>query len=149
VVAVDWYRRRGQVDVASLDRYTKRTGGVVMHGGIPALIAMIVGFIAALPVSNTTIGYNFITGHPHSPLRFLFGQFSIVDMHGVDLGFLVGFVVSAGLYVLLDRRTGSQVPFLPGGTARAGAIATARQAPSPQAESARRDVPAVDGDAPA
>jgi len=134
--------------VASLDQYTKRTGGVVMPRGIPALIAMIVGFIAALPVSNTTIGYNYITGHPDSPLRYLFGQFSIVDMHGVDLGFLVGFIVSAGLYMLLDRRTGNQVPFLPGGTARAGGTASHLAASSP-AESVRRDVPAVDGDAPA
>lgn len=144
VVAVDWYRRRGQVDVESLDRYTKRQGRVAMHAGIPALIAMVVGFIAALPVSNTTIGYNFVTGHPNSPLRYLFGQFSIVDMHGVDLGFLVGFIVSAVLYALLDRRTGDRVPFLPKSTVPA----TAQPAvASPQAETARHEVPAVGDDA--
>lgn len=112
VVAVDWYRRRGQVDVQALDDYARRRNRST-HAGIPALVAMIIGFLAALPVSNTTIGYNFVTGHPDSPLRYLVGQFSIVNMHGVDLGFFVGFVVAAVVYAVLDRRTGDRVPFLP------------------------------------
>jgi nucleobase:cation symporter-1, NCS1 family len=125
VVAVDWVRRRGRVDVRALDQYTLRRGGVTMHAGIPALVAMVVGFIAALPVSDTTIGYNFVTGHPHSPLRYLVGEFSIVDLHGADLGFVAGFIVSAVVYVLLDRKTGGRVPFLGPSPAPAAAKAGA------------------------
>ena len=106
VVAVDWVRRRGSVDVGVLDRLRN------IHSGWQALVSMLVGFLCALPFSNTTIGYNYVTGHPDSPLRWLIGEFSINNLHGVDLGFLVGFVVAAVLYMILDRRTGSQVRYL-------------------------------------
>jgi NCS1 family nucleobase:cation symporter-1 len=112
VIAVDWYRRRGNVDVNALDRYTHRLPGSTMHSGIPALISMLVGFLAAIPFSNTTIGYDYITAHPDSPLRYFVGQLSIVNMHGVDLGFFIGFAVAGVLYAIIVNARGEEVYFL-------------------------------------
>ena len=80
--------------------------------GVPALIAFLVGFVSALPFSDTTIGYNFVVGHPHSWIRYLLGQFSISTLHGADVGFFISFVVSVTIYVLLTHRQG-EVPYLP------------------------------------
>jgi NCS1 family nucleobase:cation symporter-1 len=97
IIVVDWVRRRGNVHAAVLGD-TKH-----LHSGAGAAIALVVGFISALPFSNTTIGYNFVTANPHSPLRFLLGWVSTNVLHGADLGFPVSCVVGIVLYVLLDR----------------------------------------------
>jgi NCS1 family nucleobase:cation symporter-1 len=113
IVAVDWFRRRGRVDVDVLDHERG------LHNGFAALIAMLAGVLCALPLSNTTMGYNFITGHPHASfLDYLLGKFAIDHFHGADVGFLSGFIVAALLYAVLDRRTGANVRYLPLGTSR-------------------------------
>jgi NCS1 family nucleobase:cation symporter-1 len=97
IVVVDWVRRGGKVHAALLGD-TKH-----LHSGIPAAIALVVGFISALPFSNTTIGYNFVTANPNSPLRFLLGWVSSNVLHGADLGFPVSCLVGVVIYVLADR----------------------------------------------
>ncbi len=96
IIVVDWIRRKGKVNAMLLS--TSK-----LHSGIPAAIALIVGFIAALPFSNTTIGYNYVTAYPDSPLRFLLGWVSTNLMHGADLGFPVSCIVGILVYITLDR----------------------------------------------
>lgn len=102
IVVTDWLRRRGQVNTALL-------GTGKLHSGIPAAIALVLGFISALPFSNTTIGYNYVTANPHSPLRFLLGWVSTNLLHGADLGFPVSCIVGIAVYIILDR-TGYSKP---------------------------------------
>ena len=96
IIVVDWIRRKGKVNAILLST-TK------LHSGIPAAIALVVGFVSALPFSNTSIGYNYVTAYPHSPLRFLLGWVSTNLMHGADLGFPVSCIVGIIVYIVLDR----------------------------------------------
>jgi nucleobase:cation symporter-1, NCS1 family len=107
IVLVDWLRRRGLVDANAVADERR------LHAGTPAVIALVLGFIAAIPFSNTTFGYNFVTSNPDSPIGWLVGRISTEYLHGADLGFLVGFVVAAVVYSLSDKRRGAQEMYLP------------------------------------
>lgn len=104
VVATDWLRRRGRVDVQGLESEE-------LPSGLSAVVAMVVGFLVALPFTNTTIGYDFLLEHPDSPFRIFFGSISINHMHGIDLGIIVGMGVASAVYLLLVRLTDTPVYF--------------------------------------
>ncbi len=96
VVTVDWIRRKGRVNVTAISDFSR------LPAGIPALVAFVLGFAASIPFSNTTAGYNFVVSHPG--WRYLIGWFPANPLHQADLGFVVGFVVSAVVYAALSRR---------------------------------------------
>jgi len=110
IVVVDWIRRRGRVDTARLGSLA------TLHSGVAAMVAFVVGFLASIPFSNTSFGYNYVTSNPDSFLRFFLGWFPSHGLHQADLGFLVGFVVSAAVYALLDRRQGADLYLPPSAT---------------------------------
>jgi len=111
VVAVDWIRRRGRIDTGRLMSLKS------LHSGAPAVIAFVVGFFASVPFSNTTAGFNFVTSHPG--FAHYIGWFPYHGLHGADLGFLVGFVVAAVIYAVLDRRSSADDLYLPASTVAA------------------------------
>jgi NCS1 family nucleobase:cation symporter-1 len=77
VVVLDWLARtRGR------ERFDVLEEASIRRLGWPALVAFVVGFAAAIPFMNTTI----FTGPVASAL------------HGADLAYYVGFVVSAAVY---------------------------------------------------
>jgi nucleobase:cation symporter-1, NCS1 family len=82
IVIVDWRLRRGRVDVSRLTDW-----GSLSNGG-PALIALALGFLSALPFMNTEL---------------LVGPVAKA-LHGGDIAYYVSFVVAAVVYVALARR---------------------------------------------
>jgi NCS1 family nucleobase:cation symporter-1 len=99
IVITDWVKRKGQLSVSALNRRTE------MQSGFPAGMAFVLGFLLALPFSNTTIGSDFVAAHPDSPLRFLLGWVSTNLLAGADLGFPVGLLVAVVTYLAADRKT--------------------------------------------
>jgi nucleobase:cation symporter-1, NCS1 family len=97
IVVVDYFQKRGRFDPALLTDESR------LPSGRPALIAFVVGTLAAIPFSNTTFGYDFITAHPDSWLRHLVGDITINSLHGADIGLVVGFSVAALVFALLSR----------------------------------------------
>jgi NCS1 family nucleobase:cation symporter-1 len=77
---VDWWRHRALMDVTDIVEFNS------LHTRWDALVALIVGFLAAIPFMNTSLLVGFVTS------RWL---------HGGDLAFPVGFVVGGGVYALL------------------------------------------------
>jgi NCS1 family nucleobase:cation symporter-1 len=98
IVITDWVKRKGQLQVSSLNQRTE------LPSGFPASLAFVLGFVFALPFSNTTIGSDFVTAHPGSPLRFLLGWVSTNMLAGADIGFPVGLVVAVVTYLAADRK---------------------------------------------
>ena len=98
IVITDWVKRKGQLQASSLNQRTE------LPSGFPASLAFILGFVLALPFSNTTIGSDFVTAHPDSPLRFLLGWVSTNVLAGADIGFPVGLVVAVVTYLAADRK---------------------------------------------
>ena len=90
-----------------------------LHSGLAAIVAFVVGFAVSTPFSNTVAGYNFVTSHPG--WRFYIGWFPGHGLHGADLGFLVGFVVAAAIYAVLDHRSSPDDLYLPATTVAATA----------------------------
>jgi len=84
VQMVDWYRTRGQVDGWKL---LSRDG---LRSGWEAVVALVVGFGAAVPFMDTTL-YE--------------GPASSSWLHGGDIAFYIGFVVGGAVYLLLRRAT--------------------------------------------
>lgn len=89
VQMVHWARRRGELNVTHL-LDIRRLGT-----GWDALVAMVVGFGAAVPFMNTTL---------------FVGPAASGWLHGGDIAFYVGFVVGGGLYWVMQLlvRTASQ-----------------------------------------
>ena len=77
---VDWWRHRAIMDVSDIVEFNS------LHTRWDALIALIVGFLVAIPFMNTSL---------------LVGFASSRWLHGGDLAFPVGFVVGGAVYALL------------------------------------------------
>jgi len=77
---VDWWRHRALMDVTDIVEFNS------LHTRWDALVALIIGFLAAIPFMNTSLLVGFVTS------RWL---------HGGDLAFPVGFVVGGAVYALL------------------------------------------------
>jgi NCS1 family nucleobase:cation symporter-1 len=97
IVTVDYIQKRGRFDAAVLSDEPR------LHSGKAAITAFVIGTLAAIPFSNTTFGYDFITANPDSWLRFLMGDIAINALNGADLGLVVGFCVAALVYTILSR----------------------------------------------
>jgi nucleobase:cation symporter-1, NCS1 family len=98
IVTVDYIRRRGRFDPAVLSDERR------LPSGTPALVAFVVGTLAAIPFSDTTFGYDFVSAHPDSWLRYLMGDIAINSFHGADVGLVVGFIVAGLVFSLLTRK---------------------------------------------
>lgn len=82
VVIVDWWQRRGRLDVSRIVRFEMLTTG---WSGFVALVA---GFLAAVPFMNTTLFVGPVAAHL---------------LHGGDLAYYVGFAVAGLIYAGLSR----------------------------------------------
>ncbi|MBO0772212.1 MAG: cytosine permease [Actinobacteria bacterium] len=82
VVIVDWWQRRGRLDVSRIVRFEMLTSGW------SGLVALAGGFLAAVPFMDTTL---------------FVGPVSAKLLHGGDIAYFVGFAVAGLLYAGLSR----------------------------------------------
>jgi nucleobase:cation symporter-1, NCS1 family len=89
IVMVDWWLRRGKVDVSELANFS------LLPRGYDALIAFLLGFASVIPFMNTT----YYVGPVANALR------------GGDLGYYVGFIVSGTVYYVMKKvlHTGAEL----------------------------------------
>ena len=88
IVLVDWWLRGGRFDVSRIFPFTH------LPTGWNALIALVVGFVVSIPFFNQS----------------LFVGPAAQALGGTDITYIVGFVVAAGAYWLLERRKTTAVP---------------------------------------
>lgn len=84
IVLIDWRRRRGTITherMARLLRFDQ------LDAGIPALVALVVGFLAMVPFMDTSLFVGPVAKR----------------LDGADISFVVGFVVTAVVYPVLLR----------------------------------------------
>jgi cytosine/uracil/thiamine/allantoin permease len=96
VVLADFFiKRKGKIDVAELYRSpeTSAYGDINWSG----MIAFLVGLVAGWSVEDGLVGA-------------LQGPISIGLLGGADLSWLVGIVVSGGVYLALSKRITSPAP---------------------------------------
>jgi NCS1 family nucleobase:cation symporter-1 len=88
IILIDWRHRQrhGEITYARLVRLMEWRQ---LDGGIPALVAMVVGFGAMVPFMNTSLYVGPVAAH----------------LDGADLSFYVGFLVAAAVYAPLRRWT--------------------------------------------
>lgn len=88
IVLIDWRRRAGRFDGTK----------AVVFGRLPsgrnALIALVVGFVASIPFMNQTLYVG--------PL--------VETLNGADIAYIVGFIVAAIVYLVLENASSSAVP---------------------------------------
>jgi len=89
VVIVDWWQQKGRLDVSRIVRFEMLTSGG------SGLVALIGGFLAAVPFMDTTL---------------FVGPVAADLLHGGDLAYFVGFAVSGVLYAVLSRVEGRGAP---------------------------------------
>jgi nucleobase:cation symporter-1, NCS1 family len=98
VVLTDWWLRGAprRLDVRWLTDFAR------LPSGIPALVALIIGFVASLPFQTSSFGGEIAktTGLPINAWA--------PTLHFADIAFVVGFVVSAVVYWILARAGAAQ-----------------------------------------
>jgi hypothetical protein len=72
---------------------------VSLPSGIPALVALIVGFVASIPFQNATLGYDIAANYPWLPINWA----TVNVLHGADVAYYVGFIV-AGVVLWFGSR---------------------------------------------
>ena len=90
VVLADWWLRGRKADAMSIVDYAR------MHAGIPAVAALVVGFLAGIPFQNSSLGYEW--GGP-------FNYVTVNYLHGADLAYYVGGAAAFILYWIFGRST--------------------------------------------
>jgi nucleobase:cation symporter-1, NCS1 family len=99
IVLINWVMEGRRMDTES--RYTLFSSPIsrllLTKENIWAAIALVVGFIACLPFSDTTTGLSIDNATPG--LKWLFGGVSNHFLYGGDLAFYVAFIVSAAVYL--------------------------------------------------
>ena len=90
VVLIDWRDRRGGVNRETLVHMLEWRN---LRTGWPALLSLVVGFVAMVPFMDTGLVHGAVSNH----------------LDGADLSFVVGFVVAGALYYPL-RRLASHPP---------------------------------------
>jgi len=94
-VAIDWRARRlGRGSVDPLRQHTSRRDAVA------AVVTFVAGFAAAVPFMDTS----------------LYVGPAAQWLHGADIAYFVGFIVTAALYAPLRLRDGRQAGSGPGST---------------------------------
>jgi nucleobase:cation symporter-1, NCS1 family len=88
IVIVDWRRRGDRIDGSRAVIFS------MLPSGRNALIALLVGFAASIPFMNQTL---FV-----GPL--------VSTLGGADIAYVVGFIVAAILYWILENQSSSAVP---------------------------------------
>jgi len=88
IVLIDWRRRAGRVNAAGAVNFS------LLPSGRNALVALVVGFGVSIPFMNQTL---------------YVGPF-VANLGGADIAYLVGFVVAAVVYWLLENASPSSVP---------------------------------------
>jgi nucleobase:cation symporter-1, NCS1 family len=96
IVAIHWWRSSAIAHVYATDTPIER-----LPSGWRALAALVLGFLACLPFSNTTEGAT-LAAHG-GILKTLFGSIS-THMNGADLSYPVGILVAGIAYLLLTYR---------------------------------------------
>jgi NCS1 family nucleobase:cation symporter-1 len=91
VILIDWRARRGTIDHAGLQRLMRWRD---LDGGLPALVALVVGFGAMVPFMDTSLYVGPVAAR----------------LHGADVSFYVGFGVAAAVYAPLRRLVGGRSP---------------------------------------
>ena len=88
IVLIDWRRRAGRFDGSRAVDFAR------LPSGRNALIALAVGFVASIPFMNQTLYVG--------PL--------VATLNGADIAYIVGFIVAAIAYWLLENASSSAVP---------------------------------------
>ncbi|MBT8159231.1 MULTISPECIES: cytosine permease [Arthrobacter] len=78
----------------------------VLHSGRSPLIALAVGYVAALPFSSTAIGSDL--AQSNNPAAILVGSLSRQILDGADLAYPVGIIVGAIVFGILTRKSSEQ-----------------------------------------
>ncbi|HEX3218509.1 MAG TPA: cytosine permease [Candidatus Limnocylindria bacterium] len=91
VVLADWLLRGRRADVSGLTDYAS------LPSGWQGLLALVVGFVVSLPFGTSTFGQEIAdgTGLPINAFA--------PTLHYADVAYVVGFIVSFGLYWILAR----------------------------------------------
>jgi nucleobase:cation symporter-1, NCS1 family len=100
-VIVDWWQRRGRLDVSRIVRFEMLTSGW------SGLVALIGGFLAAVPFMDTTL---------------FVGPVSAKLLHGGDVAYFVGFAVAGLLYAGLSRAEARSAARRGAGTAQRSSL---------------------------
>lgn len=105
VVLVDWWLRGRKADVGGL----RLTDFASLPSGANAVAALIIGFAVSLPFQTSVFGDEIAkaTGLPINGIA--------PTLHYADIAYLVGFVVAAGLYWVIERArpTAAMEPMAP------------------------------------
>ena len=96
VVVADWWLRGRRADVSRLADYASLPSGVV------GLAALVIGFVVSLPFQTSSVGGDIATatGLPINAWA--------ATLHYADFAYLVGFVVSFGVYWVAARSSVSR-----------------------------------------
>ena len=90
VVLTDWWLRGRQADGNSIVNFSQLPSGTV------GLVALVVGFVVAIPFQNSSLGYSW-----GGPFNYVTANY----LHGADIAYYVGGVVAAVVYSIGARRS--------------------------------------------
>ena len=101
VVLIDWARRSRRLSWTQHDTVLRLAYSDLASGWREwsAVASVVIGFLVAMPFSDTTTGFDIASAHPAT--KWFFGGFANHFMAGGDTAFYVGFVAGALAYLSL------------------------------------------------
>jgi NCS1 family nucleobase:cation symporter-1 len=99
IILVNWVTKGRHMDDAARDRLFGAALSRLRleRDNVWAVVALLVGFVACLPFSDTSTGLSIDSSVPG--LKWLFGGVSNHFLYGGDLAFYVAFIVSGAVYL--------------------------------------------------